>query len=161
MPNLVGYLTYSNLLCILLFHFVTVRRAVLHDLLVIHQHEMDVMDSVLHSNMCLMICALKYVHCITYIPSRVITPGCLQEDSQGLQQLCNILHILAYADICQQPWQDLRTSDCLHFIQLAQRGLEYMLRLASTAHSALVSLNLYTFGSLLPSRCKLPIVKMH
>ena len=52
------------------------------------------------------------------------------------------MHILAYADVCQQPWQDLRASDCLHFIQLAQRALEYLLRQATTAHSALVRLHM-------------------
>ena len=61
----------------------------------------------------------------------------------GMQRLCNVLHILAYADMCQQPCQDLGASDCLHFIQLAQCALHYLLHQATIAHSALVSLHLF------------------
>ena len=59
-----------------------------------------------------------------------------------MQRLCNVMHMLAYADICQQPWQDLRASDCLHFIQLAQHALDYLLHQASTVHSSLVRLHM-------------------
>lgn len=59
---------------------------------------------------------------------------------EGVRCLCNILHILSYADMGQQPWQDLTATDCLHFIQLAQCALKYMLLQASTAHAAMVSL---------------------
>ena len=59
---------------------------------------------------------------------------------EAVQHVCSVLHILAYGDINQQPWQDLRAADCLHFIQLAQCALEYMLQQASAAHTALVRL---------------------
>ena len=74
--------------------------------------------------------------------------GCLQADVEGVRCLCNILHILTYADMSQQAWQDLTPTDCLHFIQLAQCALKYMLLQASTAHAAVVSLNIALWGAL-------------
>ena len=76
---------------------------------------------------------------------------------EGMQRLCNVLHMLAYVDMRQQPWQDLRASDCLHFIQLAQCGLEYLLRQAATVHSALVRLHLFVVVYVMPSSdCQSP-----
>lgn len=79
-----------------------------------------------------------------------------------MQRVCNVLHILAYADMRQQPWQDLRANDCLHFIQLAQCALQYLLHQATTADSALVSLHLHLFIVIcVHAILSLPIFKVH
>ena len=85
--------------------------------------------------------SLRSWHCIisallACVPC--VADGCLQADVEGVQCVYGIVHILAYGDITQQPWQDLRAADCLHFIQLAQCALEYMLQQATTVHTALV-----------------------
>ena len=64
----------------------------------------------------------------------------MQDDREGMQQVCTVLPILAYGDISRQPGQDLRVTDCCHFIQLAQCALHHMLHQASNAHAALVRL---------------------
>ena len=62
----------------------------------------------------------------------------MQEDNEGLGLLCSVLPILAYGDISREPWQELRANDCINFIQLAQRALQYMLSQADAAHAKLV-----------------------
>lgn len=62
----------------------------------------------------------------------------MQEDTEQLGQLCSVLPMLAYGDVAQEPWQDLRAGDCVHFIQLAQCALEFMLSQAHDVHMTLV-----------------------
>jgi len=55
-----------------------------------------------------------------------------------MEALFSVLPMLAYGDISQEAWQDLRAGDCIHFIQLAQRAVRYMLSEADAAHMSLV-----------------------
>lgn len=67
----------------------------------------------------------------------------MQEDVESLGQLCSVLPMLAYGDVAQESWQDLRAGDCVHFIQLAQCALEFMLSQAHDVHMNLVRLILH------------------
>ena len=67
----------------------------------------------------------------------------MQEESEHLGQLCSVLPMLAYGDVAQEPWQDLRVGDCVHFIQLAQSALEFMLSQAHAVQINLVRLTSY------------------
>lgn len=62
----------------------------------------------------------------------------MQDNGDSLEALCSVLPMLAYGDISQEAWQDLRAGDCIHFIQLAQRAVRYMLSEADAAHMSLV-----------------------
>ncbi len=62
----------------------------------------------------------------------------MQDNGDSLEGLCRVLPTLAYGDISQEAWQDLRAGDCIHFIQLAQRAVRYMLSEADAAHMSLV-----------------------
>ncbi len=65
----------------------------------------------------------------------------MQDNGDSLEALCSVLPTLAYGDISQEAWQDLRAGDCIHFIQLAQRAVRYMLSEAGAAHMSLVRRN--------------------
>ena len=65
----------------------------------------------------------------------------MQDNSDSLEALCIVLPMLAYGDISQEAWQDLQAGDCIHFIQLAQRAVRYMLSEADAAHLSLVRRN--------------------
>ena len=65
----------------------------------------------------------------------------MQANPEHVEALCSVLPILAYGDVSSQPWQDLTATDCIHFIQLAQAAVEYMLAQAHAAHDKLVSLS--------------------
>ena len=62
----------------------------------------------------------------------------MQDSGDSLEALCSVLPSLAYGDMSQEAWQDVRAGDCIHFIQLAQRALRYMLSEAEAAHMSLV-----------------------
>lgn len=62
----------------------------------------------------------------------------VKDNSEWWEALLSVLPTLAYGDICQESWQDLKTSDCIHFIQLAQCALAYMLYEADAADTKLV-----------------------
>jgi len=62
----------------------------------------------------------------------------MQDNDDSLDALCSVLPMLAYGDISQEAWQDLQAGDCIHFIQLAQRAVRYMLSEADAAHMSLV-----------------------
>jgi len=59
---------------------------------------------------------------------------CIQDNGDSMEALFSVLPMLAYGDISQEAWQDLRAGDCIHFIQLAQRAVRYMLSEADAAH---------------------------
>ena len=65
----------------------------------------------------------------------------MQDSGDSLEALCSVLPLLAYGDISQEAWQDVRAGDCIHFIQLAQRAVRYMLSEAEAAHMSLVRHN--------------------
>ncbi|DBB01692.1 TPA: hypothetical protein ACH3X1_000320 [Trebouxia sp. C0004] len=60
------------------------------------------------------------------------------DNGDSLEALCSVLPMLAYGDISQVAWQELPAGDCVHFIQLAQRAVRYMLSEADAAHMSLV-----------------------
>ncbi|KAL0032997.1 hypothetical protein WJX77_009924 [Trebouxia sp. C0004] len=59
------------------------------------------------------------------------------DNGDSLEALCSVLPMLAYGDISQVAWQELPAGDCVHFIQLAQRAVRYMLSEADAAHMSL------------------------
>lgn len=63
---------------------------------------------------------------------------CIQDNGDSMEALFSVLPMLAYGDISHEAWQDLRAGDCIHFIQLAQRAVRYMLSEADAAHVSLV-----------------------
>ena len=64
----------------------------------------------------------------------------VQSEQAESEVMGAVLPMLAYGNLDQQDWCSLNTKDCIQFIQLAQHGLQFLLRELASIHARLVRL---------------------
>ena len=63
-----------------------------------------------------------------------------------LESVGSLLPVLAYGDLEEQDWCSLSAGDCIHFILLAQQGLQLLLQEVAIVHDSLVSFDMFGSG---------------